>query len=168
MELPIAAALKAPGEVFEARLAERFPPELYGGREIRFLEPMVLTITYSFDGKAVAVSGELETTLDSTCARCAVPFRESVRVPIDERFVKGERPDEESYPFEGDTLELAAMALDNLFLNLPITSVCREDCKGLCPICGCNFNSSQCGCEPVQPAGPFGALSQLQDIGKEV
>lgn len=167
MELSIASALKAPGEVFEARLSEEFPPEPYGGRTIRFLEPIALALSYSFDGKAVAISGTLETALDSTCARCGASFREAIRFPLEERFVKGERPEEEeSYSFEGESLEFAAMALDNLFLQLPIVSLCSEDCRGLCPVCGCNFNQSQCGCAPVVPEGPFSILAAK--IGKEV
>jgi uncharacterized protein len=26
--------------------------------------------------------------------------------------------------------------------------ICSDDCSGLCPECGCNFNESRCGCVP--------------------
>ncbi len=42
MELPVAAALKQPGEVFHAELTESMPPLQYSGREVVFAKPVRL------------------------------------------------------------------------------------------------------------------------------
>jgi len=173
MELQVASALKQAGVVFHANLNEMFETQAFSGREIRFLEPVDLDVTYSFDGKAFSLTGTFQTALASLCARCGEAFREPLNVSFEERFVKeaqAEEDDEEVYLFEGDTLDLTSMVLDNLFLHLPIISVCSDDCKGLCPYCGCNLNITQCACVPEEPkpVNPLSALEQLLSDGKEV
>jgi uncharacterized protein len=37
-------------------------------------------------------------------------------------------------------------AISDLLLMLPTKMLCREDCKGLCDICGCNLNETTCDC----------------------
>src|ERR671935_170043 len=45
------------------------------------------------------------------------------------------------YVERGD-LDLRAWARDALALALPSQIICREDCAGLCPICGLNLNQA--------------------------
>ncbi len=146
MELNVGEALKQPGKAFLAILEEAVEPQCYGGRQIEFLTPVRLEITYSFDGNAFALNGRLGLMLSSRCARCDELFAETLDIPFSERFVKGASTDDGSYTFEGEKLELITPVLDNIFLNLPISSICKEECKGLCPICGCNLNIETCAC----------------------
>jgi uncharacterized protein len=55
--------------------------------------------------------------------------------------------------FDGKTIDLDPIVREQLILALPLTIVCREDCKGLCPQCGINRNDATCSCEtkPVDP-----------------
>lgn len=171
MELNVSAALKQPGESFSARVEQAFAPEQYGGRQILFQSPVSLDFMYSFDGKAFMLSGQLQCTLSSFCAKCNDMFSEELRIPFTERFVKGTVANEEdSYAFDGDTLELSQMAMDNLFLWLPMRSVCKEECKGLCPVCGINLNKAQCDCmkEYSLEKTPLSALGKLLNDDKEV
>ena len=44
-----------------------------------------------------------------------------------------------------------------------------EDCKGLCPVCGCDLNTVQCSCvREKEKENPFSALEQLLYHDKEV
>jgi len=36
---------------------------------------------------------------------------------------------------------------EQFFLALPMKPLCREDCKGLCPVCGINRNRETCTCQ---------------------
>ncbi|MGB9809870.1 MAG: YceD family protein, partial [Caldanaerobacter sp.] len=40
-----------------------------------------------------------------------------------------------------------------VILSLPMKFLCKEDCKGLCPICGTNLNYGSCSCkrEDIDP-----------------
>lgn len=48
---------------------------------------------------------------------------------------------------EGMRLDLTALVREDLLLALPAKFLCREDCKGLCPICGKNLNDGSCSCK---------------------
>lgn len=148
MRIRVANAIKRTGEPFVFEQSERFEPQEFGERNITFREPVQVSGTYVYDGKAFTVSANAEATLDAVCARCTKPFVEHVSFSFTERFVKGESAaaEEETYPYSGDELDLDKAVLDNLFLELPIAGVCREDCKGLCPVCGVDRNTTQCDC----------------------
>ena len=54
--------------------------------------------------------------------------------------------DEEAYPLTGDELDLEPLARDAVLLELPLAPLCSEDCRGLCPQCGANWNTEPCDC----------------------
>ncbi len=169
MQLQVVQALRLPGEVFHTAQSEQFPVETFGGRQVVFEGPVELDADYSFDGKAFTVTGNIKAVLATACARCEKPFSEPLSIAFENRFVKGSPGDEECYAFEGGTLMLTTMVLDEIFLHQPIASLCSEDCRGLCPNCGCNLNTTQCACGTETPEDhPFSALRQLLDNGKEV
>ncbi|MEG2372051.1 MAG: DUF177 domain-containing protein, partial [Hydrogenoanaerobacterium sp.] len=43
-------------------------------------------------------------------------------------------------------LDLDELALSDVILELPSKVLCKESCKGLCPICGVNLNEESCTC----------------------
>ena len=51
----------------------------------------------------------------------------------------------------------------DLILSLPFKNLCREDCRGLCPICGKNLNEGLCGCRPQTADPRLEILRQLID-----
>lgn len=148
MRIRVADAIRQTGESFPFSVQETFAPQTYGERRITFAEPVTAEGTYVYDGKAFTVSGRALAQVNTLCARCTKPFVETVSTAFSERFVKGEDEgtDDETYPYTGDELLLDKAVLDNLFLELPIASVCRTDCKGLCPVCGADRNETDCDC----------------------
>ena len=167
MKLNVSSELKQPGKVSERELSERLPATEYLGRTVEFAAPVTLKFAYSFDGKGIGLKGVLSTAILTECARCTKPMAEPLVVNFEERFVR-EKTDEESedYLFWGETLDLDDMVQANIFLNLPLSSVCSADCRGLCGVCGCDLNVAQCSC--VKEAGPQkGALSELEQLLSE-
>jgi uncharacterized protein len=69
--------------------------------------------------------------------------------------------DADHEPFDGKRIEMDPFVREQLLLALPVSVLCREDCKGLCMICGNNLNERECGCErkPVDVR-----LLKLKDI----
>jgi uncharacterized protein len=62
-----------------------------------------------------------------------------------------------------DRLDLSAWARDSIALALPDQILCREDCAGLCPVCGKNLNDEPHEHE-VEGSDPrWSALSELRD-----
>jgi uncharacterized protein len=48
-------------------------------------------------------------------------------------------------PFDGKTIDLDPIVREQVLLALPVAVLCREDCKGLCTVCGQDLNEQDCG-----------------------
>ncbi len=51
---------------------------------------------------------------------------------------------------EDNILDIRESVRQTFVAAKPIAPVCRESCKGLCPICSINLNESTCQCSPDQ------------------
>ena len=64
---------------------------------------------------------------------------------------------------ETDILDLEPLLLEQLQLNVPMRETCREDCKGLCPVCGGDRNVEDCECNRGAVDPRWSGLSDLKD-----
>ena len=46
-------------------------------------------------------------------------------------------------------------------MAIPVKILCKEDCKGICSVCGSNLNEGECGCDRFVPNAAFAGLSDL-------
>lgn len=170
MKVNVSQELRQPGKVGRRQLLAELGRQEYLGRELAFNAPLQVEAECVYDGEGFSVRGSAVTGLDSHCALCGRPFKEALTFRFDERFVLNPGEDEDCYGYKGEELDLEKMLLDNLFLNMPAYSRCREDCQGLCPVCGLDLNTGQCSCrrEEEEKENPFAALEQLLDQDKEV
>jgi uncharacterized protein len=83
-----------------------------------------------------------EAELDGPCVRCLEPAGHGVLVDSREVDQPGGGEELESPYLDGDELDLRGWARDALALTLPTQIVCREDCAGLCAVCGENLNEA--------------------------
>lgn len=106
----------------------------------------------SFSG-GLRARGRVDAPWHGTCRRCSTPVLGFSDVSVNERFVdRRAEGDDEAYLIEDDFIDLAPLAHDAIFLDLPLAPLCREDCKGLCPFCGIDRNEATCECqEPLDP-----------------
>lgn len=58
-------------------------------------------------------------------------------------------------------IDFAPYVWEVLLLNMPERVFCSDDCKGLCPVCGCNRNEEDCGCREDDVDPRFAALRDL-------
>lgn len=61
------------------------------------------------------------------------------------------------------TLDLDELMRADILLELPTKFLCREDCKGLCPVCGQDLNEGTCNCNLHQIDPRLEALKKLID-----
>lgn len=99
------------------------------------------------------------------CARCLDEFELPIATEFTELYAFDERSVTESQLLlpANHQIDLAPIGREYLLLDLPITPLCRPDCKGLCPVCGANRNRENCGHE-VSPIDPRFAV--LKDFIK--
>jgi uncharacterized protein len=104
----------------ELRVGDAVVP---GGR------PIEADLTLEATGESVVVTGTLTTTASCTCRRCLEPFEAPVVAEVQEVFEP--RPTEgETYPLEGEEIDLEPLVRDALLLDLPLAPLCRPDCPG--------------------------------------
>jgi uncharacterized protein len=48
--------------------------------------------------------------------------------------------------YKDEVLDLGDIIREQFFLALPMKPLCRQDCQGLCPVCGLNRNRESCAC----------------------
>ena len=53
----------------------------------------------------------------------------------------------DSEPFDGKVIQLDPIVREQLLLALPVSVLCKDDCKGLCTVCGQDLNEKECGHE---------------------
>ncbi len=81
------------------------------------------------------------------CARCLEPATYVLDVRVDKCLRDSESDAEDCIILKGSILELDDFLLEEITLNLPRKVLCREDCQGICPVCGINKNHETCHCE---------------------
>ncbi|HET6438494.1 MAG TPA: DUF177 domain-containing protein [Anaeromyxobacter sp.] len=64
--------------------------------------------------------------------------------------------------YSGKVIDLDPLVREQLVLSLPAYPVCREDCKGLCPVCGSNLNERECGCDRKIPDPRWAGLKSIK------
>lgn len=103
--------------------------------------PVELDLRLEAVGEGVLVTGTAEVSLAGECARCLRPISDSLEVDIQELFYyPGNEPDDEAARVEAEMIDLEPILRDAVVLDLPFTPLCREDCLGICPVCGADLN----------------------------
>lgn len=93
-------------------------------------------------GEGVLVTGTAVVALVGECTRCLKPISDSMEIDIQELFYyPGKEPDDdEAARNEGELINLEPVLRDAVVLDLPFAPLCKEDCLGICPVCGADLN----------------------------
>jgi uncharacterized protein len=150
-------------EVRKVRFAETFGPgEIdFKDDEVEQAGPLhvegVAELLPNTDGE-VRIRGKLAVQMKAVCDRClgeaTMPletnldlfYRPMSFIERDEEVEIDEGEAEIGF-YEGEGMELEDVLREQILLMLPMQRVCREDCKGICPICGKNRNEVACQCK---------------------
>ncbi|MEO7442752.1 MAG: DUF177 domain-containing protein [Acidimicrobiales bacterium] len=111
---------------------------------------------------AIVVTGTVEAPWLGECRRCLGEASGEARVEVRELFEEQPDPDQ-TYPLDGDRLDLALLARDAVLLELPLAPLCSEGCRGLCLTCGVDRNQGDCGCAPEMVDDRWAALDALRN-----
>ncbi|HTR98515.1 MAG TPA: DUF177 domain-containing protein [Bacteroidota bacterium] len=112
----------------------------------------------------------VSTSAEVACDRCVTLFQQPLQSKY-QMYYLWEEPEEDRYdPSEVQVLTPGQTVLDltddvrqTVLLSLPLKHVCREECKGLCPLCGKNLNEGSCNCTETHEDGRWDKLKELQN-----
>jgi uncharacterized protein len=141
--------------------------------DLRLIEPAEVRGRIRRKGDEVELTGSLRTTLETLCARCLKPVAITLFADFDERFTTSVSwGSEEQHElasddlnlsiFDGTAIDLEQLVREQLVLEKPAQTHCRENCQGLCQVCGADLNTKSCKCAAQQTDSRWEKLKDLQ------
>lgn len=145
------SSLNEVGATLKLEKEKEFSPIEFGEGEIEFSRPLKFNLDLSNEGLGILAKGIVEGSLVIECHRCLDRFARSFKVEIEELFYRDDPCNkdevlEEEAKVIRDKIDLAQVAETTIILDLPNKILCREDCRGLCPVCRANLNKQECNC----------------------
>ena len=95
--------------------------------------------------QGILVQGQFQGKAPAECVRCLSGFEQPLHATFDELYAFDKRSVTESgliLPDDGN-IDLEPLVRDYLLIEMPISPLCKADCKGLCPVCGQNLNEEK-------------------------
>src|SRR5215470_15002927 len=147
------ARIRTPHEHFE----KTYPPDTFASDADTFtvVAPVSLAFDIRKEKQQFDLVGRVRTELELACSRCLEPYRWPIDAAFDLRYVpksenagEGEKAIEEDDVstafYENDTIDLGQLMREQFYLSLPMKPLCRDECQGLCAVCGTNLNRGTC------------------------
>jgi uncharacterized protein len=111
--------------------------------------------------QGIYVQGRLKGSHTVECVRCLTEFAQTLTADIKQLYDFPPDPSSEFVVSEAGFLNLAPILREMLLLSVPIRSLCRPNCKGLCPNCGQDWNEGPCNCQKDEINPQFAVLKNL-------
>ncbi len=124
------------------------------------------------DGLRFRLRGKITAQAEVDCDRCLTAIAVPVETEFDVTYVpqadyaaeeKAELQEEDMTlsVLEGEAIDVDELVREQVMLALPTRALCRDDCKGLCPVCSINKNTDACACESKEIDPRWAALKNL-------
>jgi uncharacterized protein len=151
-------------------------PSIYMVEEVDVKMPPGLSgwISLNRQKDEIVVQGDISAVLQLSCSRCLNAAENPVSGDFYLRLVPGSSATEaeeielkeselEVEFFTGGEIDLRRIISEQVYLNVPIKPLCREDCRGLCPLCGQDLNKEDCGHRPERTDPRWEVLKELKN-----
>jgi len=126
----------------------------------------------------IRLHGKLVTSLELSCARCLEAVVQNVNrsfellyrpLGVDSGHAELSITDAEANIgyYQGEGLLLEDALCEQVLLAVPLKTLCREECKGLCPQCGKNLNEGPCTCVEQLKDPRWTALQEIRNKLKQ-
>jgi len=131
------------------------------GLDEAFRSPVSLDVEIEKSARQIYLKSEIAASGSFTCDRCLEDFEKTVASSLNLFYVFS---DAEAEQFDADEVRVIApetMHLDitddvrqSILLAVPLKLLCTDECKGLCPHCGVNWNRETCVCCETHDTDP--------------
>lgn len=144
-QIDITDLAHAPGATKTVRTSEVLEDFRSGLGGVKEDKPVKLDLVADSVPEGVQVSGTVSGQMRLSCSRCLVEFVENFEQRVDETFYYELGEEAEGYEVKDLRIDVEPMLRDLIVLNIPVRPLHREDCKGLCQVCGADRNIDDCG-----------------------
>jgi uncharacterized protein len=145
-----------------------------GEDRLGLVQPPTVSGELRREGRRVHVKGRAVARVQVECDRCL----KLIELPVDSSFkveyvtledyqaqqaVELTEEDLDLTVFDGEVIDIDGLLTEEILLSIPDHVLCRDDCKGICPGCGADRNSVNCGCETAEVGPRWAGLKELVD-----
>ena len=136
-------------------------------------KPAVDVIIKKLGKNKLSIKADSYVTLSIPCDRCLEPVDTRVDYTVDEIVdfndnASEEEAKEEKDYIDGYSLDVDRLVFGELLLSMPGKVLCKDDCKGLCPVCGTVLNVTECDCEKESLDPRMSVFKDILNNFKEV
>ncbi len=140
----------------EIRLSYSLEMEEFTAGKMTYPVSAIKPIELLFKGlgkKKILIESDMNIMLNIPCDRCLeeveveLNIKTSKETDLDDRNVD---EDEKEEYLSGTSFDVEKFVYGEILVNLPMKTVCSEDCKGFCNRCGTNLNHGECGCDTTE------------------
>ncbi len=155
MKLSIGALKQETGLSEEVKISYPMADTEFRNEKLTFLGPVLFSGRIKNDGGDFAAAGQVVCDIEATCNRCLDPAKIHLDFLTEIYYSynaeeKNEKTDEEYLPVDNDEIDLGEGLEREIYIHMPNQILCKEDCKGLCPVCGQNLNHGECRCDNLE------------------
>ena len=171
----VAQLLKAPvGSALEYPIHEE---DVLLDEDLKLVGPLDGHVRIRRTNQGLLVDGWVDLLLELSCTRCLAIYRQPLHITFMEQFyptvdiVTGlalpSIDEEDIFPIDDHHLiDLTEAVRQHVLIAIPMATLCREDCAGLCSQCGHDLNLGPCACKP-EIDSRFSVLEKLLQNGSE-
>ena len=114
-------------------------------------------------GDVLLLQARVSAMVERTCSRCLKEFTAESFADVVEKYYPSGSPgvENDAYVYEADIVDITEPLRESLLLAEPLRALCKEDCLGICPVCGADRNVHPCSCDTSTIDPRLAALKQF-------
>ena len=147
--------LRQPGAVRDVTIDVAAEP--LGAEHERLVDDIHVALRLTARNDGIDVDGTVSAAWATVCRRCLADVSGTAVGVVDEVY-QIEPLDPDAYLIEDGQLDLAPLVREVVLLELDNERQCRDDCAGLCPVCGVDRNDTDCSCDSTVTDNRWSAL----------
>jgi uncharacterized protein len=139
---------------------------------VQLIQPVQVKGNVKRTANEVFVDGHVETRAQLECDRCLRPVEVPVNADFALEYITGADYESSSATalseeemsvsvFDGESVDVDEIVKEQILLAVPARTLCREDCKGICPECGMDRNAGDCNCAANEVDPRWAALKNF-------
>jgi uncharacterized protein len=139
---------------------------------VNLIEPAATSGKVRVAGNEVFVNGHINALVQVECDRCLQPVELPVNTDFALDYISGAEYESTAAAeltetdlslsvFDGEAIDIDEIVKEQILLTVPARTLCREDCKGICPECGIDRNTGECSCVTDNTDPRWAALKNL-------
>ena len=117
--------------------------------DVDFAEPITVSGYVKNMAGYMILSANVKVLYRTVCARCVEPVCSELEISFEKDIASSGEVSSENDDYiiiEDKKLDLLAPVEEEIMLEMPSRTLCKEDCRGLCQKCGKNLNEGDCDC----------------------